>query len=94
MRVAYTPRAARDLRHLRSYIAEHNPSAAVRMVNTIRQRIGLLPQQPRLGRPGRLAGTRELVIAGTPYLVPYRVSDRQIEILAIIHGAQRWPDML
>jgi toxin ParE1/3/4 len=66
MRVAYTPRAARDLRRLRSYIADYNPPAAARMVETIRERIDLLVQQPRLGRPGRLAGTRELVITGTP----------------------------
>jgi plasmid stabilization system protein ParE len=77
-----------------NYIAEINPSAAARVVRTIRTRIALLSQQPRLGRPGRLAGTRELIITGTRYLAPYRVTDRQIEILAVIHSAQRWPDMI
>jgi plasmid stabilization system protein ParE len=47
-----------------------------------------------MGRSGRVAGTRELVIAGTPYLVAYRVEAKAVVILAVIHGAQRWPDEL
>lgn len=94
MRVTYTPRAARDLRHIKNHVGQHNPIAASRMVRLIRDRVATLSAQPRLGRPGRVAGTRELVVVGTPYLVPYRVTDVRVEILAVIHGVQGWPDTL
>jgi len=48
---------------------------------------------PRMGRIGRIAGTRELVLSGTPYVVIYdlRNMDEQIYILRVLHGARRWP---
>jgi toxin ParE1/3/4 len=51
-----------------------------------------LPRLPESGRPGRVPKTRELVIAGSPYFVPYRVAGDTISILRIIHGARRWPE--
>ena len=45
-----------------------------------------------MGRPGRIAGTRELVVPGTPYLIAYAVLEEQVVVLAVLHGAQRWPD--
>jgi toxin ParE1/3/4 len=64
------------------------------LVTRIVEAIETLCDHPHLGRPGRVAGTRELVIAETPYVVPYRVVDDGVEILAVIHGARRWPDRL
>jgi toxin ParE1/3/4 len=55
------------------------------------QRLGRAPGR---GRPGRISGTRELVVVGTPYIVAYRVHANDIEILTIQHGAQLWPDEL
>lgn len=49
---------------------------------------------PNLGRQGRVRGTRELVVLGTPFVIPYRVKEGRIEILAVLHGARRWPDAL
>ena len=57
-----------------------------------RQRSACLPTWPHRGRPGRWPGTRELIIPGTPYIVPYRVKGDLVEILRILHGARRWPD--
>jgi toxin ParE1/3/4 len=54
--------------------------------------IDALRDHPNLGKPGRLTGTRELVVGGTPYVVPYRVLGDDVEILAVFHGARRWPD--
>jgi toxin ParE1/3/4 len=57
--------------------------------------IGLLLEQPSLGRPGRMPDTRELVVSGTPYVVAYTVVGRQtVKILAVLHGKQRWPESL
>jgi toxin ParE1/3/4 len=94
MKIAYTPRAASNLRSLQDYIAVHDPAAAFRILQLIRKRIEGLAVQPRSGRPGRIGGTRELVITGSPYIAAYRVTDHRIEVLAVLHGAQRWPDRL
>jgi toxin ParE1/3/4 len=74
-----------------AYIAQDNPEAAIRMVLKIIRSVEQLADSPGLGRPGRIPGTRELVVSGTPFLVPYRVRGEFIEILAVLHGAMKWP---
>ena len=91
MRLVWTRRARIDLREAISYVAEDNPDAADRLENTILASARRLPSHPEMGRPGRVAGTRELVVAGTRYLIPYRVREGRVELLAVIHGARQWP---
>ncbi len=91
MRLRYTSRALAEIEHLQDYIAERDPAAAFATADRIRARLGDLTAHPGMGRPGRIAGTRELVVTGTPYLVAYRVEAGAVVILAVIHGAQRWP---
>lgn len=64
------------------------------MVELIVASIQTLIEHSALGRPGRIVGTRELIVTVTNYLVAYRVSDAHIDILTILHGAQQWPDHL
>lgn len=92
MLIKWHRKARQDLRHLRAYIAEDNPQAAAQVAAQILQAVERLPANPGIGRPGRVMDTRELVIAGTPYLVPYRVMGDLIVILRVLHGAQQWPD--
>jgi toxin ParE1/3/4 len=73
------------------YIARDNPGAAARVVQAITQAVDGLKQYPAMGRPGRITGTRELVVSGTPYIVPYRVRENEVEIVRIFHAARRWP---
>ena len=95
MNIAWSPEAIEDLASLRAYIAEDDPTAARRVVLHIIQSIEqLLPDNPQVGRAGRVPGTRELVIASAPYIVPYRVQRITIQILRVYHGARRWPDSL
>jgi toxin ParE1/3/4 len=61
-------------------------------VSTIREATYVLIQHPNFGRPGRVEGTRELVIAGLPFIVPYEVTGSEIRILAILHASRKWPD--
>ena len=75
----------------RSYIAEDDPSAASRLINRIESTVLVLKQHSEAGRVGRVHGTRELVITGSPFVVPYRVRGNAIEILAVIHGARNGP---
>jgi addiction module RelE/StbE family toxin len=51
-----------------------------------------LVQFPEMGRPGRIEGTRELVISRTPYIAAYRILGETVRILRVLHGAQLWPD--
>ena len=95
MKIAWSPEAIVDLVSLRAYIAEDNPAAARRTVQHIVESIEqLLPDNPRIGRAGRVPGTRELVIPRTPYIVPYRLQRTTIQILRVYHAARRWPDNL
>jgi toxin ParE1/3/4 len=76
------------------YIARDNPLAAARVVVSITEAVERLREYPALGRPGRVIGTRELVVPGTPYIVPYRVRRNGLEILRVFHAARRWPTQL
>jgi addiction module RelE/StbE family toxin len=90
MTVRWSPTAWRDLESLQTEIADDNPSAAAITVETVVAGIEALVRHPEMGRKGRIAGTRELVIA--PYVIAYRARKTSIDILAVIHGARRWPD--
>ena len=88
----WSPEAVDDLAALRAFIELDDPAAARRVALHIVQNVEtLLPANPKMGRPGRVPGTRELVIPNTPFIVPYRVIDNTIQILRVYHGARRWP---
>ncbi len=93
MNIIWSPEAIQDLKSLRADISQDIPAAAMRVVLRIIHDIEqLLLDNLQMGRPGRVSGTRELVIPQTPYIVPYRVQRGAIEILRVYHGARRWPD--
>jgi toxin ParE1/3/4 len=93
-RLEYASRYFRRLGDIRERIAADNPTAANRMIERIRAAVTRLAASPALGRPGRVADTRELVIPHTPYIVPYRVKGDVVQIITILHSTQRWPDRL
>lgn len=74
-----------------NYIAQENPIAAIRLDEEIEAQTESLAQNPEIGREGRVAGTRELVIARTPFLAVYRIVPDQIQILNLLHASQQWP---
>lgn len=92
MRIQWSRRARRDFVEAISYIADDNPDAAARMQDRIEEATERPARNPGMGRPGRVDGTRELVVARTPYIVPYRVRGQVVEIIAVMHGAQQWPE--
>ena len=93
-RVRWTAHAHRRLAEIGAYIEAHNPTAAARVIGAITTRVDRIGREPGRGRPGRIRGTRELVVVGTPYIVAYLVHANEIEILTVQHGSQRWPDDL
>ena len=94
MTVVWSPRAIGHLADLRVYVARENPDAAARTAAILLSAVDRVAAVPNLGRPGRVAGTRELVVPGTPYVIPYRVRGERLEIIAVFHGRQRWPSRL
>lgn len=91
MRISWLHAALGNLNAEAEYIARHNPAAAARVVATIQHAVDQLARYPAMGRPGRVPGTRELVVSETPYVIPYRVRGDRVEILRVFHGARKWP---
>lgn len=91
MKVVWSRRAIHHLAALSDHIARDSAQHAARVAQRILDSIELLQTQPALGGPGRIPGTRELVIPNTPSLVPYRVRRDCLELLAVFHGHQKWP---
>ena len=92
MKLIWTPRAKDDLREIGHYIADLNPIAALALTRRLRHAAKALVDHPAIGKPGRVEETRELVVSGTSYILPYRVRDGRVEILAALHASREWPD--
>ncbi|HUG83694.1 MAG TPA: type II toxin-antitoxin system RelE/ParE family toxin, partial [Euzebya sp.] len=73
------------------WIGDRSPWAAIDMGDAVLAAVARLADHPVIGRPGRIAGTRELPVVGTPYLVVYRIEAAAVVVLRILHGARRWP---
>lgn len=91
MRIRLTELAARDLEAIETFIGSDNPPAALRTVLGVLHAIEGLVDLPNLGRAGRVPGTRELVVSGTPFIAVYRVRAKVLWVLRVLHGARRWP---
>ena len=93
MRLRWTRLAESDLEAIGDYIGQDSPAAAARVVlELLDQAETVLSRNPAIGRPGRVLGTREFVIAGLPYVIAYRVREKDLEVLRVLHTSRRWPD--
>jgi len=90
VRLEWTRAASRDLDSIEEYIGRDNPAAAIDTVLQIIRHVGPLAEHPGMGRPGRVEGTRELVITGLPYVVPYVHVGDAVIVLRVLHGAMKW----
>ena len=93
MRLRWTRLAESDLEAIGDNIGQDSPAAAARVVlELLDQAETVLSRNPAIGRPGRVLGTREFVIAGLPYVIAYRVREKDLEVLRVLHTSRRWPD--
>jgi toxin ParE1/3/4 len=92
MRLEWSILAQADRDAIFDYIEGDSPRAAFTVDDRIREQVETLARFPESGRPGRIEGTRELVISGAPYIVAYRVAGTTVRILRVLHGSRRWPD--
>lgn len=94
LKVRWLKRALAKLEAEAEYISRDSRAGARRVVMAIEQAVQLLASHPALGRTGRVEGTRELVVTGTPYIIPYRVREDRVEVLRVFHAARKWPPKL
>jgi len=94
MRVVWSRQAIRHLIRLREYIEKNSEQNAALVASRILKAVDLLESRPEIGRPGRVFGTRELVVPDTPYVIPYRARGGRLDLIAVFHGRQRWPSKL
>ncbi|MDZ8024066.1 MAG: type II toxin-antitoxin system RelE/ParE family toxin [Nostoc sp. DcaGUA01] len=92
MQIKWLRRALRNLEQAHSYISKENPEAAQEVILKIQLAASQLENYPFMGRPGRVEGTRELVISSTPYIAIYRIKEESVEILRVLHTSKRYPD--
>ncbi len=92
MKIVWSPLARQDLAEIEAYIGYDNPAAAEAMAGKIRLATERLITFPASGRPGRWPQTRELVIPGSPYVMPYTVVGDEVRIIGVLHEAMNWPD--
>ncbi len=84
--------ALADLEELMVYIAKDKPEAATKVAGKIWEATLALSNHPAMGKHGRVPGTRELVVTGASYIVPYRVVANEVQILRVLHGSRKWPE--
>jgi toxin ParE1/3/4 len=94
VKLRWTRVARRDIDAAYEYVAVDSASAADQFLERVQEAAEILVRHPMAGRTGRIPGTRELVVAGTPWILPYRVRRGFIDILAVIQSARKWPDDL
>lgn len=90
MKIVWLRRALANLEHEADYIGQTDPAAAAHVLARLQDVVQRLADHPQSGRTGRIMGTRELVVPGLPYIIPYRVKDSRVEILRIFHTSRRW----
>ena len=94
MQIRWLNEAVLDLQKLHNYIKQDKPQAAAKVAKRIIDAVDLLAHHPGMGRAGRVPHTRELILGGTPYIIPYRVKGEKIEILRVLHASIPWPEAL
>jgi toxin ParE1/3/4 len=91
VRLNWARDADSDLESIEDYIGRDNAESAFRILAEIVRQVAMLEEHPGMGRPGRVEGTRELVIAGLPYVIAYLHRGDTVTVLRVLHGAMKWP---
>jgi toxin ParE1/3/4 len=83
MRTVWSRRALQHLVEIRSYLAQNHPRAGPQVAARLLESVDRLAAYPHIGPSGRAIGTRELVVSGTPYVIPYRVTEDWLQLIAV-----------
>jgi addiction module RelE/StbE family toxin len=89
-RLVWRPMALTDREAIMIYIAQDNPAAAIDLDLEFEAKAENARLRPKLYKPGRVKGTREIVVRPN-YVIVYRVLGEVVEVLRVLHAAQKWP---
>ncbi len=92
MKVRWTTPASQDFTAAGEWFAERDPGAARTMLGLVLEQVAMLADFPQLGHSGRVAGTRELVVAGTPFILAYQIRREGIAVVGFLHAKRKWPE--
>jgi toxin ParE1/3/4 len=92
MKIKWLKIAIGDINQIMEYISKDIPKAAKKIAQIIWDNVNSLRTNPNIGRPGRVKEIRELIVNGTPFIIPYRIKNEEIQILRIFHSSRKWPD--
>jgi toxin ParE1/3/4 len=92
VRVRWLKTANRNLDAAAEYVSREDPDTARNMYAHIRGRVAELAKRPEMGRPGRIFGTRELVLERYPYIIPYRIRGNEVQVLRVFHTSRKPPE--
>ncbi len=90
MKAVWTPEAVSDRHEIYEYVEAEDVNAAIALDDLFSKAVARLVQHPKAGRPGRVDGTRELVVH-RHYIVVYDLVGKSIRIIRILHTARHWP---
>jgi addiction module RelE/StbE family toxin len=91
MKLVWSRTAMRDLRAIAAYLSAESEKGAASVESQIRAESRLISRFPRIGREGRISGTRERVVRDTPFILVYRIASSRVRVLRVYHGARKWP---
>lgn len=91
MQVLRTESAENDLDAIAGYYGPLNPTATLAILDRVADAEATLGEYPFFGRTGRVSGTREVVVVGTPFILVYTVSESSVTIIRVLHTRQKWP---
>jgi plasmid stabilization system protein ParE len=92
MEVEWLEEALIDFKEIGRFMAKDDPHAAYRVLAKIEAFVHSLGHHPLLGRPGRVSRTRELIVPGLPFILPYYLKGHKVRILAVMHTSRKWQD--
>ncbi len=93
MKVVWAKLAKEDLEAALLYISKDNPTASKFLGVRLLSALETIKEHPHIGRPGKVEGTRELVLSGTPYIFVYSLRLESITIVSFLHSSRRWPPL-
>ena len=90
MRLIWSSRSESELAAVVDYIAIDNLNAALELDYLITSSAGRLVAFPKMGKVGRIEGTRELIVH-EHYILVYEIVGDDLQILSVLHTSRQWP---
>ena len=91
MKLRWTPRALADLEEISDYLVAVSPEAWEHLLERVERLADVLLDFALMGKSGLVPGTREFILAGTPYILVFQLKGNAVVILSVRDGRMRFP---